>query len=202
MKDKRDRNEESLHKSRLHGLCRMLTLEGWCFCYTNNLCILKVCLLCIRCLTLSEGIVNRVATLSQGMNEYSNIMFSTNVTDNWVIFLRCLSWNPKSAFFGCHGNMTVAMETGPSRFFPHLSPTFPMTTQYHKWNIWPVKTLLVAIATVVKVTKIRLFFSHERPKAHFHVKSHEDRPVNNRETMYTSITYYIKIITLYKTLTF
>ena len=32
-----------------------------------------------RCLTLSKGLVNGVATLSQGWNEYSNIMFPTNV---------------------------------------------------------------------------------------------------------------------------
>ena len=35
-----------------------------------------------RGLTVSEGL--GVATLSQGKNEYSNIMFSTNVTDTWT----------------------------------------------------------------------------------------------------------------------
>ena len=48
---------------------------------------------------------------------------------------------------------------------------------------------MVAIATVVKVTKVWLFFSPFGPKAH--LQSHEDPTVNTRENMRPSFALYI-----------
>ncbi len=54
---------------------------------------------------------------------------------------------------------------------------------------------MVAIATLVKVTKIWIFFSPFGPKAHLHEKSREEWVVNTRENIRPSFAlYYIKIV--------
>ncbi len=53
-------------------------LQFYCFVVTG----VTISYYHTRCLTLSEVLVNGVATQSQGLNEYSNIIFSTKVTNN------------------------------------------------------------------------------------------------------------------------
>ena len=86
--------------------------------------------------------------------------------------------------------MMVTIETGPPRFFPRSSLTFPMTTSINNGIYKPWERYLVVIATVVKVTRLRLFFSHEGPKAHPHAKSHGNGSTNNWETAWPSFALY------------
>ncbi len=50
---------------------------------------------------------------------------------------------------------------------------------------------MVAMATVVKVTNVWIFFSSFGPKADLHAKSREDRTINTRENMRPSFALYI-----------
>ncbi len=97
-----------------------------------------------------------------------------------------LIWNLVSNFFGCHGYMMVAMEMGPPRFFPDTSLTCLCTTSAIRGvhELW--ESFLVAMATVVKVTRFWIFFSPMGTKGQLHAKSHGDQPVNNWETAWLS----------------
>ncbi len=57
------------------------------------------------------------------------------------------------------------------------------------YELWG--SFLVAMATVVKVTKVWIFFSLFGPTADLHAKSREDRTVNTRENMRPSFALYI-----------
>ena len=115
-----------------------------------------------RCLTLSEGLVNGVAILSQGLNKYSNIMFSINITGIWAIFLDAHQETQNQPFLVVMATWWLPRKQVPQDFFPDPSPTFRLTIQYHKWNIWAVKTLFACDSNCCRGNQNLIIFSAMR----------------------------------------
>ncbi len=88
---------------------------------------------------------------------------------------------------GCHGNRASWQQSS--------SYSMPLLIKFHRLLgvLWALRGFLVAMATVVKVTKVWIFFSPFNPKAHLLTKFHENRAVNNCRRAWPSFAlYYIK----------
>ena len=85
---------------------------------------------------------------------------------------------------------------GDRKYLNEYTPFGSVSLWFHSlWGVlWALRGFLVAMATVVKVTKVWIFFRPFGPKAHLLPKSRKDRAVNNGRRAWPSFAlYYINI---------